>query len=47
MLQVRLYHAAGQIEARRAALANAQRLAGERPIPAAFTAPPSLAPAQH
>lgn len=45
LLQVRLYHALGQPEAWRRALANALALAGERAVPAALaTMPPDIAP---
>lgn len=45
LLQVRLYHALGQPEAWRRALANARVLAGERAVPAALaTLPPDIAP---
>lgn len=41
LMQVELYHALGQPDAWRRALAVAQGLAGERAIPAALQAPPS------
>ena len=45
LLQVRLYHALGQPEAWRRALANALALAGERAVPAALaTMPPDITP---
>jgi len=45
LLEVRLYHALGRTEAWREALATAQRLAGERPIPPALLQPPGREPA--
>ena len=45
LLQARLYHALGQPEAWRRALANARALAGERLVPAALAVlPPDIAP---
>lgn len=43
LLQARLYHALHRVDAWRTALDNAQRLAGERPIPVSISAPPTAA----
>jgi DNA-binding winged helix-turn-helix (wHTH) protein/tetratricopeptide (TPR) repeat protein len=43
LLQVRYYHALGEHAAWESALAQARRLAGERPIPAALERPPATA----
>jgi DNA-binding winged helix-turn-helix (wHTH) protein/tetratricopeptide (TPR) repeat protein len=45
LLQARLYHALGQTDAWRTAVARSRRLAGERTLPAAVAAPPARAAA--